>query len=242
MSSHQDRHSGGFPGLTIVVILLVVIVIVVVIAIPGFMSASRGAPERGAWSSLRTLCTAQADFRVNDRDWNHVNDFWTGDVKGLYTMTSAAVSGALGGTSDPSIRLIELSIAGADADGTLVPAGGENLAISTYAVPSPKAGYWFAAMTGEASGRIYAQDTGGAPRMGPCHNLSAFGFVSFPDSLSASNQVYIVNEKNQVYQQSFKGRMGTANPMSRWLRKFPQEYLWWPAAAELDSSWKAMSR
>ena len=41
-------------------------------------------------SSLRTQTVAEADFRANDRDWDHVNDFWTVDVKGLYTMTGAA--------------------------------------------------------------------------------------------------------------------------------------------------------
>ena len=179
---------------------------------------------------------------MNDRDWNHVSDFWTGDVKGLYTMTSAAVSGALGGTSDPSIKLIELSIAAADADGTLVSAGGENLSISTYAVPSPKAGYWFAAMTGEASGRIYAQDTGGDPRMGACQNLSAFGFVSFPDSTSMSDQVYIANERNVVYRRTYKGAVRPPKPMSRWLKDFPAEFLSWPTSAELDASWKTVAR
>jgi hypothetical protein len=31
---------------------------------------------------------AESDFRANDRDWNHVNDFWTTSMKDLYTMTS----------------------------------------------------------------------------------------------------------------------------------------------------------
>jgi hypothetical protein len=35
-------------------------------------------------SSLRELVSAQADFRANDRDGNGVQDFWRGDVSGLY--------------------------------------------------------------------------------------------------------------------------------------------------------------
>jgi len=40
---------------------------------------------------MRSLSSAEADFRANDRDWNHVNDFWTGNVQQLYDMTSATV-------------------------------------------------------------------------------------------------------------------------------------------------------
>ena len=46
--------------------------------------------ERCASDSLKTLTAPEPDFRANDRDWCHVNDFWAGDVTGLYTMTPAA--------------------------------------------------------------------------------------------------------------------------------------------------------
>jgi len=41
--------------------------------------------------SPRARLPAEADFRANDRDWTHVNDFWCG-VSGLYTMTSSAIT------------------------------------------------------------------------------------------------------------------------------------------------------
>jgi hypothetical protein len=47
--------------------------------------------ERCASISLKTLTVAEPDFRANDRDWCHVDDFWTADVRGLYTMSSAEV-------------------------------------------------------------------------------------------------------------------------------------------------------
>ena len=53
---------------------------------------------------LRTMSTAEADYRSNDRDWNHVNDFWTGDVSGLYHVKPAP-------EGNPEIRLIEESVA-----------------------------------------------------------------------------------------------------------------------------------
>ena len=37
---------------------------------------------RNASTSLKTIASAQADFRANDRDWNHVNDYWRDDIVG----------------------------------------------------------------------------------------------------------------------------------------------------------------
>jgi hypothetical protein len=36
--------------------------------------------------TLKRLSAAEADFRGCDRGGNHVADFWTADVKGLYQM------------------------------------------------------------------------------------------------------------------------------------------------------------
>src|SRR5205814_1790487 len=148
---------------------------------PGLLSSIRAANERSAATSLKTLTTAEADFRANDRDWNHVNDYWTGNVAGLYTMTSAAVLGkAANTTTDPAIKLIEISIASADSDAPTPPAGGENADLSTFAVSSAKAGYWYMALVTDqtlagSAEMTYKQDTGGIPAMGSCHNTSKFG-------------------------------------------------------------------
>ena len=61
---------------------------------------------RDAGDSLRTLAAEEADFRGCDRDWNRVNDFWTIDVAGLYTVTSATV---LNPGTDGAIRVIEFT-------------------------------------------------------------------------------------------------------------------------------------
>jgi len=86
-------------------------------------------PERTASMSLRTPTAADdapgeapaieagpTDARANDRDWCHVNDFWTSAVTGLYTMSSAEVSGSTNVTGDSAIKLIELSVSSADED------------------------------------------------------------------------------------------------------------------------------
>src|SRR5262245_9139528 len=164
-------------GFTLIELMIVIAVIAIIaaIAIPGLLASQRASNERNASTSLKTLTAAETDFRTNDRDGNQVNDFWTGNVAGLFTMTNATVTGAtVGSTLDQPIRLIELSLACADADNTFFAAGGENLAISNFATPSPKAGYWYGALTTDANvtgpEATYRQDTAGSPSMGSVHN------------------------------------------------------------------------
>src|SRR5262245_40436882 len=160
----------GKKGFTLIELMIVIAIIAIIaaIAIPGLLSSQRASNERNASTSLKTLSSAEADFRANDRDWNHVNDFWTANVSGLYTMTSSAIVGAKqNDTTDPTIKLIELSVASADADGTFYSAGGENGDLTNIAVYSAKAGYWYAALTADLSlpatdpERVYRRDTGG---------------------------------------------------------------------------------
>jgi len=193
-------------GLTMLQLLVIVAIILILcaIAVPGFLSSQRASNERNAAMALKTLSAAEADFRSNDRDGNHVNDFWTGDVKGLYTMTSAEVRGAGTAPKDEPLRLIELEIAAADVDPTFVPAGGENMPLQAFATPSARQGYWFVALRIDRSVPVgntvpYRWDTGGTPPMGSCHNLERFGFAVIPDSLSRGKYVYFVNENNTIF-------------------------------------------
>jgi prepilin-type N-terminal cleavage/methylation domain-containing protein len=200
----RKSQKGGFTLIELMIVIAI-IAIIAAIAIPGLLSSQRASNERNASTSLKTLTSAEADFRANDRDWNHVNDFWTYDVKGLYTMTSAAVGGNSNATTDPAVKLIELSVASADTNGgDATGSTGEVCTLTTFAVPSPKAGYWYQAlildlaMTGTPD-ETYALDTGGTPAMGSIHNTSKFGFCSYPDSQSAGKYVFIVNENNTIF-------------------------------------------
>jgi hypothetical protein len=232
-------------GLTLVeaAVILAVLLIVVALAVPGTTCDGRASNERNARSSLKTLFHAEMDFAKMDRDGNGVTDYWTGDVKGLYTMTSAEVQGATpGSTTDQSIKLIELSVACADADGTFLPAGGENLPLASFAEPSCKAGHWYAAMSsdrpvGAGPEAHYRQDTKGKPGMGPVHNLSRFAFAAIPDSSSAGRHVYIVNETQTIYRTVVTGsaKTGTATPPG--LAGVSAACLHWPDDATLKSNW-----
>src|SRR5258706_15614178 len=94
------------PGFTLIELMIVIAIIAVIaaIAIPGLLSSQRASNERNASTTLKTLTSAEADFRANDRDGNKGADFWTGDVKGLYTMTNAAVVGNSNSTTNPSVK------------------------------------------------------------------------------------------------------------------------------------------
>jgi prepilin-type N-terminal cleavage/methylation domain-containing protein len=239
MSAHRDARRHGFTLLEVLFVIVVVGIVGLVI-IPGFLSSSRGYnSERNSSTSLKTLASAEADFRANDRDWNHINDFWTGDVKGLYTLTSAAVRGAqANSTLDPSIKLIELSVASADADGNLFAAGGENVPLAAFAVSSAKAGYWYAALNSDlSSGKEYRQDSGGELPMGNCHNASTFGFVAFPDSPAAGKYVYILNQNNTIYRAAPPLRPRGNASVPPGLGSVPTGCLDWPADATLKSAW-----
>jgi len=239
MHSHQGS---SWPA--IIIVGAVVVTVVGFVILPNLLSTGHhGHSERNASTSLKTLSSAEADFRANDRDWNHVNDFWTANVSGLYTMTSTAVKGAeANSTSDPSIKLIELSVASADADGSFIPAGGENVPLSSYAVPSAKAGHWYAAMTADLSvGKgpegLYMQDTRGTPLMGRVHHETKFGFVAFPDSLSAGKYVFIVNENNTIFRSAVTApcKQGTETPPG--IRNVASVYLNWPDDNGLKAIW-----
>jgi len=239
----------GKQGFTLIELMIVIAIIAIIaaIAIPGLLSSQRASNERNASTSLKTLSSAEADFRANDRDWNHVNDFWTANVSGLYTMTNAAVPGAAANsTTDPSIKLIELSVASADTDSTTIAAGGENLDLTNFAVPSAKAGYWYGALildntlTGSVE-MTYKVDTGGTPVMGSVHNTSKFGFIAYPDSQSAGKYVFIVNENNTIFRSATSGavKAGTTTPPGV-LTAMNAAYQNWPDDNNLKSFWNKL--
>ena len=241
--------TGNARGFTLIELMIVIAVIAVIaaIAIPGLISTQRSSYERGASTSMKTIAVAESDFKVNDRDANLITDFWTADLKGLYTMTTAAVSGKGGGTTDPPVRLIELTLAAADCDGTTVSAAGENMDLTQFSVFSAKAGYWYCAMTSDGSvtsptEASYKTDTGGEPPMGSVHNISKFGFFSFPESQTMGKYVYILNEGNTIYRSAITQpvRQGIAVPPGVSGTGFATLYAVWPDDNAMKSYWSKL--
>ena len=228
----------GSQGFTLIELMIVIAIIAIIaaIAIPGMLNSTRSANERNAATSLKTLTSAEADFRSNDRDGNKIKDFWTGDVAGLYSMTNAALTG----NADAPIKLIDLSLAGADsAPLTAGAAGGEYRAISQFTVQAPKSGHWYYAMVNDLSVTVtpaYKADTGGLPAMGAVHHQAKFAFLAYPDVYrSSGKKVFMLNESNALYSREMTTSIKSSTsvpptaPLAAWRN--------WPTDTTIKASW-----
>ena len=148
--------------------------------------------ERPASSCLKTIAAAQADFRGNDRDGNRVQDFWRGDICGLYSLLPAG--------DREMIKLIELSVAGADdaslGRGTIGDLGPGQVAQDQFTVFAPKAGYFFRSLR-HADEDPDALDA-----------RARFAACAYPASYSkATRYTFIVDENNTIFRRDL-GRPG----------------------------------
>lgn len=164
--------------------------------------------------TLKTLGTAEADFRANDRDGNGIQDFWVGDVAGLHYLT---------GPQGIPLYLIEMSAA--NLDGAPLADG---VAAGRYRRPAlePFAGYRVRVMThyvdDDGGLKAYAQSTGGKPDLGPFYNHCKFAFCLYPSEYVSPKQLtYILNEESTMFKKDTKG----------------QSVLTWPTDPELKASW-----
>ena len=238
-------------GFTLIELMIVIAIIAIIaaIAIPGLLQSQRASNERNASASLKTVATAEADFRSNDRDGNRVNDYWTYDIAGLFSLIPAG-----GATTDltNAIKLIEVSICGAETmtrnTNIAHTSGGTEMAVNSYVIPAPKAGYWYMALLSDSSPTtavIYVNSTDGGSTS---HNTSIFGMAAYPDSMSSGRQVFVINEGNTMFKRAvisnIKGAVanppntimaaggvsggGTANPNN------------WPSDAQVQSFYGRM--
>src|SRR5262245_3523532 len=149
-------------------------------ATPLIFSTGRNYSERYSSSSIRTMASAEADFRANDRDWNHFNDFWTGDVAGLYGIVPAKLTDEekeryktlsfLMPDNDGTtpIKLIELSTALADGNpiaNAYPPVNG------VFGTAAPKGEGWYAALRADRSVS--------PPEPYGMRNTTRFGFIAY---------------------------------------------------------------
>jgi hypothetical protein len=129
-------------------------------------------------NGLQALTTAQADFRVNDRDGDGVKQFWRADIAGLYAL-------APGG--GPAIKLIPLRLAAAD-DRPLPH-------LQEFAVRAACSGYWYRAI------RHANED----PK---ALHPNRFAYCAYPDNASAGKDLYVVDETYTIYRCPADGRRG----------------------------------
>ena len=165
--------------------------------------AQRASNERNASASLKTLATASADFRANDRDNNRLQDFWVGDVSGLYRVDPG----------DGAVKLIEISIASADAR-PCVPlekagAFGKSKLVALPAPGSAQAGYRYAAVP------KFQNDAGAEEAYhagdGRCHAM--FGFCAWPADYGTTGKLsFLITENNTVWRKDTGGKPVEVTP------------------------------
>ncbi|HZE96806.1 MAG TPA: hypothetical protein VE981_07255 [Planctomycetota bacterium] len=178
------RSRVGLPPLRWLV-LVGVSRVIVAIGIGGLRSSQRASNERHASTMLKTLASAEADFRANDRDWNLVNDFWTGDVSGLYYEKAA--------NTRNEIRLIEELQADSDPKALLTLPSGSG----------PLKGYRYQALDRDEAFKgdeaLCKKDTDKSGRK--VHPMNKYGFCAFPEKSSAGKFMFKLNENNTIFRE-----------------------------------------
>jgi len=179
--------------LVIFVIPLAIFLVAACVIYPEWHAGVMTDNERSAEAALRTLATAEADYRANDRDGNGVNDFWTGDVSELSRL---GILPRYFGLADGSPRT------------PLAPR------------PIPHMGYYFEALEADDSVRppeSYRQDTD--KKSGKVHHLGKFGFIAYPATPGITGRrVFIVNENNSTWYSPDATRKPSAWPSDDELR------------------------
>lgn len=163
-------------------------------AAPGAGSIAEN--EKHAISALKSVTSAQADFRANDRDSDRVNNFWVQDLAGLYGLDGGTGAPAKEGSAN-LIKLIEPGLAAADAtEGRLeypgMPSGD----------PEAFEGYYFAALKFEVIGGITETLNDGKGR-----NPDCFAYIAYPAEYGVTGKrSFIVNEDNTIWCRDLEGR------------------------------------
>jgi hypothetical protein len=140
--------------------------------------------DASAAAFLKTIVSAEVDFRSNDRGEIHVHDFWVKDVAGLYGI-------------DPGkgpIKLVVLDLAQAD----WTAGKGTYKAVTEQ---KPYIGYCFATLKRyRENGKSIAYDSGTG------RNPERFGLGAFPVEYGAATKLtFIVNEKNTIFSKDTQG-------------------------------------
>jgi prepilin-type N-terminal cleavage/methylation domain-containing protein len=194
-------------GFTLVELMIVIAVIAVLaaLAVPTILASIRAANERNASGSLKQVSAVQVNLKSSDLDQDGVNNFWTADVAGLYYLqpetgtiydvpvkTSGGApyqwTGLVPAFGPSSIKLIELSVALADAD-TVGPYDGGSISHAA----SPKAGYWFQTLWN------YEATPNSTTPYGT-RDVDRFGFIAWPDSYGSSGRLaFILSEGMTLY-------------------------------------------
>ena len=173
---------------SLIAVIVIVAVVISCLMLPGVQRARRAHNEIAAHGGVGALFRAEDDFRCNDRDQDGAQNYWVGDVYGLYGLCP------LRDGVDPAhmLRLIEPSLAAADVTpceewpGCVPPA-------QTIQGWTPRSGYVFRAFAARltpAGPQPYGEQ-GRVAGGGRCLNADHFAFCAAPLSRAQGHQMYI---------------------------------------------------
>ena len=185
----MNTRRAGFSPLQLLAVMTILSV-VIGLAITLWPRVRMSANRSNAGAALKQLCTHQAVWRSLDTDGNGMVDYWTRDVAAFHALHDRA---------GKAVMYIDLAFARADkAPARAYPELG--------GVISAKQGYFFQAMTTDASGRPYVDSALPPPRAGnapavPCTNARKFGFVQYPGVYNSDGVlIFMVSEDGVVWQ------------------------------------------
>ncbi len=180
--------------------LLIAAAVVSAIAVPVYVgSRARGRSTVAPQAHLRVIAAAENDFRLNDRDRNGVNDFWTADVYALYGMWPAHEDRPFpqGVDGGPHLGLIPSYLADADAQSR-----GTEYTRAHFREPSAYAGYWYrmcASHDAAGGARTLLNDTDGPHGYGAVHDATRYAVMAFPDTLASGKAAYVMDQSGVVW-------------------------------------------
>ena len=225
------NRRGSRAGFSLIELMIVVAIIAVIfsIAIVGFISIRRSSNEKAMSASLKSLTTGEESFKNNDLDLNQINDYWTGDVAGLYSIQAT-------GAAKSALAISDVALASADT-APLAAGAYDNGRAQTTGTPlaqSPKSGYWCQAQLRDvgASDLMTSTDTTGSA----VHHVGSYGFCAVPVNYGVTGTFcFIVNHGNAIFKRDF----GTATPLvaSPVARFTFAELDQWPTGPDLSASW-----
>jgi hypothetical protein len=148
-------------------------------------------------ANLKMFSTAEADFRANDRDWNHINDFWTGGR--VRPLSSEARRGST--AADP----IDHGRAGRCRRGAATGVRGPGSRVS------PEAWLWILA----PDAAVVSAQKGRSP--------SEFSIAAYPAEYGVSGRrTFIINESNVIFSKDLAGAFPTVasdDELRQWNRR-----------------------
>jgi len=158
------------------------------------LGGGRASNERNASVSLKTLTSAECDFKSNDRDQDGELAFWVGDVSRLRYLEVRGVR----------IELIEGSVADADA-----------APLRPLAEPMARVGYRYFVMKTDETGAPY--------NGGKNTNPEKYGFCAVPveylpegtflrGSSGVTRWTFIVNQENIIWRKDTRAAPVLAFP------------------------------